>query len=167
MSEQWTNASVPGAQETGFAPAQAVAPTPNFGAGSGDTPEAVRAYAEKTIAQLRGSYVQAREALEDATVAMETSLDQATKGSVELNNKMVEMAQRNINAGFEFARKLASVRSHTEALELQAGFMREQMDAMKAQAEEIQKLSTRIATDASQPLQQQVSRTANRFATSG
>ncbi|RIA55441.1 phasin family protein [Dichotomicrobium thermohalophilum] len=166
MSEQWTNTPAPGAQDTGFSPAQVAAPTPNFSAEVGETPEAIRAYAEKTLAQLRESYTQARQAMEDATAAMEASLDQATKGSTELNNKVMELTQRNLNAGFEFARKLASVRTQTEAMELQAGFMREQMNAIKTQAEEIQQLSARIATDASQPFQQQVTRTVSRFASS-
>jgi phasin len=164
MSEQWTNTPAPAGQDTGFSPAQVAAPTPNFSADMGEAPEAVRAYAEKTIGQLRESYTQARHAMEDATAAMEASLDQATKGSSELNNKVMELAQRNVNAGFEFARKLASAQSQTEAMELQTGFMREQLNTMKAQAEEIQQLSARIATDASQPLQQQVTRAVSRFA---
>lgn len=166
MSEQWAKTGAPDGQDTGFAPAQVAAPTPNFGAEVGETPEAIRAHAEKTIIQLRESWSQARQAMEDATAAMEASIDQASKGSAELNSKVMEMAQRNMSAGFELARKLANARTHTEAMELQAGFMHEQLDAMKSQAEEIQKLSARIATDASQPLQQQVTRTVGRFATS-
>ncbi len=167
MSEQWTNAPATSGHESGFAPAQVAAPTPNFSADVGETPEAIRAYAEKTISQLRESYAQTRQAMEDATAAMEASLDQAAKGSAELNSKVMEMAQRNMNAGFEFARKLASARTQTEAMELQTGFLREQLDAMKVQAEEIQQLSARIATDASQPFQQQVSRTMSRFTSAG
>jgi phasin len=166
MSEQWTNTPESGTPDSGFTPAQVSAPTPNFGVEAGETPEAIRAYAEKTIAQLRDSYAQTRQAMEDATAAMEASLDQASKGSSELNAKVMEMAQRNMSAGFEFARKLASARTQTEAMELQAGFMREQFEAMKTQSEEIQQLSARIATDASQPLQQQVTRTVGRFASS-
>jgi len=166
MNEQGTDAGAPAGNDTGFAPAQVAAPTPHFGAEAGETPEAVRAYAEKTISQLRESYSQTRQAVEDATAAMEASIDTASKGSAELNTKVMEMAQRNLSAGFEFARKLASARTQTEAMELQSSFMREQLDAMKSQTEEIQKLSARIATDASQPLQQQVTRTMSRFATS-
>lgn len=152
--------------DTGFAPAQVAAPTPNFGEQAGETSETVRAYAEKTITQLRESYTQARQAMDDATAAMESSLDQASKGTTEFNTKVMEMAQRNVNAGFEFARKLAGARTQAEAMELQAGFMRDQLEALKAQSEEIQQLSARIATEASQPLQQQVSRTVSRYASS-
>lgn len=154
------------ADETGFTPAQVATPTPNFGEQAGEAPEAIRAYAEKTITQLRESYAQARQAMEDATAAMETSLEQASKGTTEFNTKVMEMTQRNVNAGFEFARKLAGARTQAEAMELQAGFMRDQLEALKAQSEEIQQMSARIATDASQPLQQQVSRTVSRYASS-
>ena len=153
-------------QNTGFTPAQVAAPTPHYEASSDDSQEAVRAYAEKSISQLRASYTQARQAMEDSTSALEASLEHASKGTLEFNTKVMEMAQRNVNAGFEFTRKLASARSQTEAMELQAGFMREQLDAIKTQAEEIQQLGARITSDASQPLQQQVTRTVSRFATS-
>jgi len=155
-------------QNTGFTPAQVAAPTPQpqYEASSDDGQEAVRAYAEKSISQLRASYAQARQAMEDSTAALEASLESASKGTLEFNTKVMEMAQRNVNAGFEFARKLASARSQTEAMELQAGFMREQLDTIKTQAEEIQQLGARITNDASQPLQQQVTRTVSRFATS-
>ncbi|MFP3921140.1 MAG: phasin family protein [Dichotomicrobium sp.] len=150
--------------ETGFSPAQVAAPTPNFGEQAGDAPEAVRSYAEKTLSQLRESYAQARQAMEEATAAMETSLEQASKGTTEFNTKVMEMTQRNVNAGFEFARKLAGARTQAEAMELQASFLRDRLDALKAQSEEIQQLGARIATDASQPFQQQVSRTVSRYA---
>lgn len=166
MSDFPTYPSTPDQQDHGFAPSQVAAPTPNYGASTHETPEQIRAYAEKTITQLREAYAQARQAMEDATTAMEASLDSASKGTAEFNTKVMEMAQRNVNAGFEFARKLASARSQSEALELQASFMREQLETLKAQSEEIQQLGARIATDASQPLQQQVTRTVGRFASS-
>jgi len=167
MSEQWT--STPAStnmHDSGFAPAQVAEPVPNYADQAAATPEAVRAYADKTIAQLRESYAQARQAMEDATAAMEASIDKASKGTAEFNTKVIEMTERNMSAGFEFARKLASARTQAEAMEVQAGFMREQLDVLKAQSEEIQQLSSRIATDASQPLQQQVTRTVSRFSSS-
>ncbi len=168
MSEQSTH-NTPAStnlHDTGFAPARVAEPTPEFGAQVGETPEAVRAYAEKTLAQLRDSYAKAHQTMEDATAAMEASLDKASKGTAEFNSKVMELAERNMNAGFEFARRLAGAQTQTEAMELQAGFMREQLDALKTQADEIQQLSTRIATDASQPLQQQMTRTVERFSSS-
>jgi len=168
MSEQWTS-NTPAStnlNESGFAPAEVAEPAPNFGQQAGETPEAFRAYAEKTIAQLRESYKQTRQAMEDTTVAMEASLEQANRGTAEFNSKVMELAERNMKAGFDFARKLASAQTQTEVMELQAGFMREQLDTLKAQAEEMQQLGTRIASDASQPIQQQMTRTVSRFASS-
>jgi len=149
--------------ESGFATAPATAAAQSFSEQAGEAPEAVRAYAEKTIAQLRDTYAQTRQSMEEATRALESSLDQASKGTSEFNTKVVEMAQRNVNAGFDFARKLAGARTQAEAIELQTAFMRQQLDAVKAQAEEIQQLTARIATDASQPFQQQFSRTVSRY----
>lgn len=166
MSEQGTETPAPAVQQNGFAPARVEAPTPSFSADVSETPEAVRASAEKTIAQFRDAYAQTRQTFEEATAAVEASLEQANRGSAELNAKVMELAQRNVNAGLDLARKLASVRSQTEAMELQAGFMREQFDAMQSQAEEMQQLGARIATEASQPFQQQVTRAVTRFTSS-
>jgi phasin len=150
--------------ETGFATPPAVAPAQSFGAQAEDTPEAVRAYAEKTIAQFRDAYAHTRLSMEEATKALETALEQTGKGTSEFSTKVMEMAQKNANSGFDFARKLASARTQAEAVELQTAFMRQQFDTVKAQAEEIQQLTARIATDASQPIQQQFSRTVGRYA---
>jgi len=150
--------------ETGFATAPATQSVQSFAEQAGETPEAVRAFAEKTIAQFRETYAQTRQSMEEATRALEVSLEQASKGTSEFNTKVMEMAQRNVNSGFDFARKLASARTQAEAVELQTAFMRQQLDAVKAQAEEIQQLTARIATDASQPFQQQFSRTVGRYA---
>jgi len=149
--------------DSGFAQTPA-APVQNFAEQAEETPEALRAYAEKTIAQMRESYAQARESLEDATRALEAALEQAGKGTSEFNVKVMEMAQNNVNSGFDFARKLASARTQAEAVELQTAFVRQQFDAAKAQAEEIQQLAARVATDASQPIQQQFSRSLGRYA---
>lgn len=165
MSDFTTTPSVStNGHETGFAPAQVASPEPDFGKQATETPEAFRAYAEKSIAQLRDSYTQAREALDEVTAAFEASLDHASKGTSEFNVKVMEIAQRNVNTGFDFARKLAGARTGAEAIELQSSFMRQQFDTLKAQAEEIQQLTARIATDASEPIQQQVSRTIGRYA---
>lgn len=150
--------------ETGFAHTPAAAPAQSFGAQASEAPEAFRAYAEKAIAQMRESYAQARQSLEDATRALEASVEQAGKGTSEFNVKVMEMAQKNVNSGFDFARKLAGARTQAEAIELQTAFVRQQFDAVKTQAEEIQQLAARVATDASQPIQQQFSRTVGRYA---
>ena len=158
-----TPASV-GSYEGGFAHTPAPSQAQHFAEQAAETPEAVRAYAEKTLAQLRESYTQARQSLEEATRALEASLEHANKGASEFNVKAMEMAQRNVNAGFEFARRLAGARSQAEAIEMQTQFMRDQLDAARAQSEEFQQLVARIATDASQPIQQQFSRSVGRYA---
>lgn len=129
-----------------------------------DVPEAVRSFVESSVAQLRESYERAKQALEDATSALEAALDKAGKGAAELNVKTMEMAQKNLNSGFEFAKKLASAKTPSEFVELQAAYMREQTEVMRAQAEEIQELAAKIATEATSPIQQQFSRTVERFA---
>jgi phasin family protein len=151
--------------DTGYAatPAPLYQPQAAEQAIAEDSAEAFRAYAEKTLTQLRETYEQAKQALEDATAAVGVSMDRAGQGATQFNTKAFDMAQANLNAGFEFARSLASVRTPNEAMELQAMFMRDQLAVLKSQSEELQQLATRITAEATTPIQQQVTRSAERF----
>lgn len=160
--------AVAGAAETAPAPTEVPVQTPMqqaIAAGELDVPESVRSFVETSLAQIRESYERAKSSLEDATAALENSLDKAGKGATELNVKVMDIAQVNLNSGFDFAKQLASARTPAEFLELQAGYMRQQIDVMRAQAEEMQELATKIATEAASPIQQQISRSVERFAT--
>src|SRR5206468_9675389 len=64
-------------------------------------PEAMRALAEKNIAQTRELYERSKDALETVLASWEKSFDAAGQGAVALNRKAIDITQRNINSGFE------------------------------------------------------------------
>jgi phasin len=121
-------------------------------------PEAMRALAEKNIAQTREIYERSKSAMETALESWERSFDAAGRGAVALNRKVIDIAQRNINSSFELARSLAGAKDLAEAMELHAGFWRKQLGALTAQAEEVRALSTKVAADASEPIKAQMTR---------
>jgi phasin len=125
-------------------------------------PESVRALAEKTVTQTREAYEKAKDALEDAVDALERSFDAAGQGAAAFNRKLIDITQRNLNSGFDLAKKLAGAKNLAEIVELQSAFIRQQFDAMASQAGEIRALSTKIAADASEPIKAQVSRTMDK-----
>jgi phasin len=121
-------------------------------------PESVRALAEKTVNQSREAYERGKDALEEAIDALERSFDAAGQGATAFNRKLIDLAQRNLNSGFDLAKSLAGAKNLAEIVELQSAFIRKQFDVFASQANEIRALSTKIAADASEPIKSQMSR---------
>ena len=126
----------------------------------GDTkvPEAVRALAENNIAQARQMYERSKDALEAVLASWERSFDAASQGAAAINRKVIEITQRNINSGFEYAKGLAGAKNLAEVMELQTAYWRKQLSMLGAQAEEMRDLSSQVTTDVTAPIQAQVKR---------
>jgi phasin len=126
-------------------------------------PEAVRAMAEKSVAQTREIYDRSKDALDkdalDASIAtFERSFDAAGQSATAFNRKIIDIAQRNVNSVFDLAKSLAGAKNLTDIVELQAAYWRKQFDALTAQAEEVRTLSTKVTADAAAPIKAQVAR---------
>jgi phasin len=115
-------------------------------------PEAMRDLAERNIAQLRETYERSKDALEGVLQSWERSFDATNQGAVALNRKIIDIAQRNINSGFDLAKGLAGAKNMAEAVELQADYWRKQLDTLTAQAEEVRTLTAQVAADATKPM---------------
>ena len=121
-------------------------------------PESVRALAEKTVNQSREAYERGKDALEEAVDALERSFDAAGQGAAAFNRKLIDIAQRNLNSGFDLAKSVAGAKNLAEIVELQSAFLRHQFDVFASQAGEIRALSTKIAADTAEPIKSQVTR---------
>jgi phasin len=121
-------------------------------------PESVRALAEKTVTQTREAYERGKDALEEAVDALERSFDAAGQGATAFNRKLIDIAQRNLNSGFDLAKSMAGAKNLSEIVELQSAFIRHQFDVFANQANEIRALTTKIAADTTEPIKTQVTR---------
>jgi phasin len=117
-----------------------------------EVPQAMRDLAERNIAQMRETYERSKDALEGVVQSWERSFDATNQGAVALNRKIIDIAQRNINSGFDLAKGLAGAKNLAEAMELQADYWRKQLDTVAAQAEEVRTLSAQVAADATKPI---------------
>jgi len=88
-----------------------------------EVPQAMRDLAERNIAQMRETYERSKDALEGVVQSWERSFDATNQGAVALNRKIIDIAQRNINSGFDLAKGLAGAKNLAEAMELQAGLL--------------------------------------------
>lgn len=121
-------------------------------------PESVRALAEQTVTQTREAYERGKGALEEAVDALEQSFDAAGQGAAAYNRKLIDIAQRNLNSGFDLAKNLAGAKNVAEFVELQSAFIRHQFEVFANQAGEIRALTTKIAADTTEPIKTQVTR---------
>ena len=121
-------------------------------------PEAVRAMAEKTVAHTREVYDRSKDTLDTSLATVERTFDAAGQGAVAFNRKVINIAQRNVNSGFDVAKSLAGAKNLTEMVELQVAYWRKLFATLPSQAEELRTLWTKVVADAGQPLKEQVKR---------
>src|SRR6476659_4333566 len=79
-----------------------------------EVPQAMRDLAERNIAQMRETYERSKDALEGVLQSWERSFDATNQGAVALNRKTIDIAQRNINCGFDLAKCHVMVASSRE-----------------------------------------------------
>jgi phasin len=121
-------------------------------------PENVRAMVEKAVDQSREVYDRSKDALDASVATLERSFDAAGQGAVAFNRKMIDIAQRNVNSGFDLAKSLAGAKNLSEMVELQAAYWQKLLGALTSQAEEVRALSTKVAAAAGEPLKEQMKR---------
>ena len=121
-------------------------------------PESVRATAEKAVDQTREVYDRSKGALDASVATLERTFDAAGQGAVAFNRKIIDIAQRNVNSGFDLAKSLAGAKNLSEMVELKAAYWQKLLNTLTSQAEEVRALATKIAAAASQPLKEQVKR---------
>jgi phasin len=131
----------------------------------GQMPEAMRVFAEKNIAQSREIYERSKDALESVLESWERTFDAAGQGAVAINRKVIDITRRNISSGFDFAKSLAGAKTLAEAMELHSSYWSKQLNALRAQAEEMRDLSTRVTSDVVEPAKAQVKRGMAEFET--
>jgi phasin len=121
-------------------------------------PEAVRAMAEKSVAQTREIYDRSKDALDASIATFERSFDTAGQSATAFNRKIIDIAQRNLNSGFDLAKNLAGAKNLAEMMELQGAYWRKQFGALAAQAEEVRALSTKVTDDTTKAVKAQMAR---------
>lgn len=112
----------------------------------------LREMTEQGLEQAKVAYDQFKHQAEDAVHLLDDSTDALKSGATEFNVKAIEYVQGNINAGFEFVRKMAAVKDVNELVELQSSFARDQFAAYSNQVKELGEISAKVAERTSRPL---------------
>ena len=119
-------------------------------------PEALGAVAEKTVDQTREAYDRSKDALEASIATFERSFDAAGWGAAAFNRKIIDIAQRNVNSGFDLTKSLVGAKNLSDIVEVQAAYWRKMFATITSQAEEVRALSTKVTADAAEPIKAHV-----------
>ena len=119
-------------------------------------PEAVRAIAEKSVAQTREFFDRSNDALDASVATFEKTFDAAGQGAAAFNRKIIDIAQRNVNSGFDLAKSLADAKNLSDIAEVQAAYWRKMFATLTSQAEEVRALSTMVTAAAAEPIKAHV-----------
>ncbi len=91
-------------------------------------------------------------ATEQATNLIENTYWTATKGIRDYNLKMLEMAQVNADAAFDYARQLLDVKSPSQMMELCSADGRKQFELLTQQTKELAAIGQKVATETAAPV---------------
>lgn len=128
-----------------------------------EVPQDVANLAQKSVDQAQAAFEQASEIAHSNVQAFDAAASAAKNRLNDFQLKAIEFTQANVNAGFGFARKLFAVKEPTEAFNLHQAFLKDQAEAMKAQATELNELAVAIAKEAVKPMQDQLTKSFSGF----
>jgi phasin len=111
-----------------------------------------RRLADKNAAQAKRIFDKAGVATAEQTRRAEQSASSAVNGARESYQRVLEMAQENIGAGFDLARELVSVQSPSEFIEVWSAQARNAYETFSEQTKELSELAQKVATSSMQPL---------------
>ena len=116
-----------------------------------EVPEMFRSFAEQGLTQTRDAYARLKAAAEETTDTLEESFETTRDNVREVQFKALDVAKENADATFELVRKLLTVTSVADAVQLQTAFARERFEAFVDYSKDLQATWTKVGTEAAKP----------------
>ena len=103
-------------------------------------------------AQAKEGFEKMRVATAEAANLMKNSYSTAVHGAQDYQAKVMEFANSNTEAAFEFAQKMSGVKSPSEFFELSTNHSRKQFETLTEQAKELATLAQKVSMATVEPL---------------
>lgn len=116
-----------------------------------EIPTEMRKFAEQSMDQARKAFENFIGAAQQAVTDFEGRASVARSGAMDVGEKAMTFAQRNIANSFEFAQQLVRARDMQEVLKLQADYIKAQIETLNLQARELGEAAGKAATDSTRP----------------
>jgi phasin len=110
-------------------------------------PAEMRAFAEKSVEQAKQAFDGFMTAAHQTVTTLEGQAEAARQGAKDVGEKAIDFAEQNIASSFDFAQKLVRAKDVKEMLELQAAYVKTQMEVLAEQAKELGETTSKVATD--------------------
>ncbi len=123
-----------------------------------EVPAEALEFAQKSVDQAQVAFEKAADVAQDNVQVFETVASAYKSGIVDFQKKAMEFTQKNMEQAFAFSRKLFSAKEFGEVVSLQQNFVKDQAEALKVQAGELNEIAMRLSTEASKPLQNSFSK---------
>jgi hypothetical protein len=106
-----------------------------------EIPHQLRQLAEKNIEQARTAYGQFMDAMTQALSAWSSvSSNAMTSGFKAVQERAIQFAKENADAGFALANELTKAKDLQDVLRLQSSFAQKQMDSYSRQGQDLSRL---------------------------
>ncbi len=102
-----------------------------------EIPEQIRAFAEKSVEQAKKAVDDFISATHKAVDKVETSSAEVQSGALDLNKKVLSLAEANLANAFEHAQKLIKAKDPQELLTLQGEYLKAQAASFGEQVRQI------------------------------
>lgn len=119
-----------------------------------NVPEGVKQMAEKSVDQAQAAFDKAGEVAHKNVQVLDASASAFKSNAADLQLKVMEIAQNNVNQAFTFARKFIETQEPRQLFEMQQGFVRDQFEQMTKQATELNDIAVKLARETAKPVQE-------------
>lgn len=113
--------------------------------------DSLREFAEKGATQSREAFTKMKDAAEEATKVVETTMQTAQSASVELGLKAIDAVRTNTELSLTHMEALMGVKSVAQFIELQTSFFRKQAEVVVEQAKAMQETARKVTEEVSKP----------------
>ena len=115
-------------------------------------PANLRELAKGAMAQTRGNYERIDTAVNEMLSALASTQSNATKYVVNYRTWMINVANGDVMAAFDFAQDLSKAKSVSDVMELASVYARARYDALAVQTKELSELSRTFVTETAEPV---------------
>ncbi|MBO0904975.1 phasin family protein [Jiella sonneratiae] len=113
--------------------------------------ETFRSMTQKSMEQSKEAYGRMKAAADEATKALETTMESAHQGSLQLSKKAIDAMRTNAELGFQHLDSMMSAKSFAEVIEMQTAYVRKQVEMATDQVKDMQALTQSVAQDMMKP----------------
>jgi phasin len=116
-----------------------------------EVPTEMRAFAEQSVEQAKVAFDKFISAAHDAVNTFEGRAKTAQAGAKDVSEKAMAYAEENVSNAFAFAQKVVRARDMNDLMQLQAEFVKTQMQVLSEQAKDLGQTASKHAMGAAKP----------------